>query len=57
MEMTNLSTHKAEVSGASPEWPTKSTVHEEIPIRDLPMLLLGEEGKRKLENRTKTNNQ
>ena len=57
MEMTNLSTHKAEVSGASPEWPTKSTVHEEIPIRDFPMLLLGEEGKRKLENRTKTNNQ
>jgi len=31
----NDNTHKTEVSGSSPEWPTKSVVHEELPIRQL----------------------
>jgi hypothetical protein len=34
-----------------------SAVHEEQPIRGLLMMLLGEEGRRKVENRTKTNDQ
>jgi integrase/recombinase XerD len=34
-----------------------SLVPEDLPIRELLIMLLGEEGKRKLENRTKTNDQ
>jgi hypothetical protein len=32
-------------------------IPEELPIRELLTMLLGEEGKRKLENKTKTNDQ
>jgi hypothetical protein len=45
--MENTSTHKTEVCGSSPQWPTKSVVLEELPIRELLMMLLGEEGWRK----------
>jgi len=52
-----LSPYKTEVSGSSPEWPTTSRVLEQLPIRDLLMMLLGEQGRRKLDNQTKTNKQ
>ena len=55
--MENITTHKTEVCGSSPQWPTTSRVLEQLPIRDLLMMLLGEEGRRKLDNRTKTNQQ
>jgi len=48
---------KTEVSGSSPEWPTKSAVREELSIRELLMMLPGEEGRRKMKKLTKTNNQ
>jgi hypothetical protein len=34
-----------------------SVVLEELPIRELLMMLLGEEGRRRMENKTKTNDQ
>lgn len=36
---------------------TKSTVLEELPVRELLMMLLGEEGRRRMKNKTKTNDQ
>ena len=42
-----VSPDKTEVSGSSPEWPTKSLVSEELPIRELLIMLLGEERRRK----------
>ena len=53
----NNNTHKTEVSGSSPEWPTKSTVPGQLSIRDLLIMLLGEEGWRKMDNLTKTSDQ
>ena len=55
--MENSSTHKTEVCGSSPQWPTKSAVLEELPIRELLIMLLGEERRRKMGNKTKTNDQ
>ena len=52
-----ISPDKTEVSGSSPEWPTKSPVPEELPIRELLVMLLGEEGERRLENQAKTSDQ
>jgi len=57
MLIRGVSPDKTEVPGSRPGWPTKSSVPEELPIRELLMMLLGEEGKRKLENKTKTNDQ
>ena len=48
---------KTEASGSSPEWPTKSMVLEELPLRELMMMLLREEGRMRMQNKTKTNNQ
>jgi hypothetical protein len=48
---------RAKPRDSSPQWPTKSVVLEELPIRELLMMLLGEEGRRKMENRAKTNDQ
>ena len=55
--MQEVATHKTEVSGSSPEWPTKSTIHEEFSLRELLISILGSDGRRKLANRTKSNDE
>ncbi len=49
--------HKTEVPGSNPGWPTKVTVPEELSLRELVIMVLGEEGRRRMENRTKSNDQ
>ncbi len=49
--------HKTEVSGSSPEWPTLSPLLEEFSLRELFVSVLNSDGRRKLANRTKTNDQ
>ena len=38
-------------------WPTKAMVPEELPLRELLMMLLGKQGKRRMQNKTKSNDQ
>ncbi len=46
---------KTGVSGSSPEWPTKATILEELPLRELLISLLGDDWRRQLHNRTRIN--
>ena len=51
---------KTEVNGSRPLAPIflkKYTVLEELPLRDLISILIGDEGRRRMENRNKTNDQ
>jgi hypothetical protein len=55
IELNIKAKSQLESSAYCPQWPTKSVVLEELPIRETLMMLLGEEGRRKMENRAKTN--
>ena len=50
-------THKTEVCGSRPQWPTKSPLLKEFIPRELVLSILGKAGRRILSNRTTTNQQ
>ena len=53
--MENSTTHKTEVPGSRPGWPTKSAILEELAVRQLLMMLMGRAEGAGWKNLTKLN--